>query len=148
MVISLRISSVDEADTRLVSRILFTISFNIVMLQVGGYILSYADAVTWARRRFPGIDIYDEDMIPNVIQRHNNKKLGGKIKMLATYKGGEALCILVTHCEDDPNAVRGSYDRFHEDEEAILLKRTAFTNREDFEKAKFVTVLDPFNVGY
>ncbi|KAG5731806.1 hypothetical protein E4T56_gene1534 [Termitomyces sp. T112] len=74
------------------------------MLKVGGYILPFDEAVVWARRRFPGIDIYNEVLILNIIQGHNNKDLGGKMTTLATYKGGEALCIFVMHSKDDPNA--------------------------------------------
>ncbi|KAH0585090.1 hypothetical protein H2248_008351 [Termitomyces sp. 'cryptogamus'] len=40
------------------------------MLRIGGYNLSLKDTVTWARRRYPNLDIYDESLIPNIIEDH------------------------------------------------------------------------------
>ncbi|KNZ72578.1 hypothetical protein J132_02579 [Termitomyces sp. J132] len=114
-----------------------------VMIKVGGYILSYEDTVAWARRRYPGIDIYDENLIPYIAKRHN-RKLGGEMTILSAYQGGEVWCLFLMHYKDDPNAVRGSYEKFEEDEGCIRFKHNAFTHQEDFEKAKFVTIVDPF----
>ncbi|KNZ77988.1 hypothetical protein J132_02631 [Termitomyces sp. J132] len=116
-----------------------------VMIKAGGYILSYQDTMSWARRRYPDIDIYDETLIPYIVRRHN-KKLGGKMSVIPAYHEGKVWCLFLMHYKDDPKAVRGSYENFEEDDGCIWFKHNAFTHKEDFEKTKFVTIVDPFTV--
>ncbi|KAG6862569.1 hypothetical protein C0995_000117 [Termitomyces sp. Mi166 len=88
------------------------------------------DAKAWASRRFPGIDIYDESIIPYIIDRHN-RSIGSK-----------------NLSENDPTAASGHFDEFDEDADVKLFKKQVFKRGEFYEKAEFVTIIDPYNKGY
>ncbi|KAH0578708.1 hypothetical protein H2248_003836 [Termitomyces sp. 'cryptogamus'] len=115
------------------------------MIKAGGYILGYQDTASWARRRSPDINIYDETLIPDIVRRHN-KRLGGKMSVVPAYHEGRVWYLFLMHYKDDPKAVRGACENFEEDEGCIWFKHNAFIQKEDFEKVRFLTIVDPFNV--
>ncbi|KAH0588138.1 hypothetical protein J132_10504 [Termitomyces sp. J132] len=119
------------------------------MIKIGGYILSYKDAVSWARRRYPNLDIYDEDVIPNIIEDHLESAKDLKVNC-TVYIGEDRtlFCVFVTHIMDDPYATRTRFTPFPLDDHAVLLRQKLFPLKEDSDKLAFVTICDPSDKGY
>ena len=121
----------------------------IIMLKIAGYILSYEDALSWARRRYPDLDIYDEDVIPNIIEDHLESAEGLNVPCIATIRENrKVFCVFVTHSANDPYATRTRFAPFALDDHAISLREKLFPLKEDSDKLEFVTICDPTGKGY
>ncbi|KAG5349370.1 hypothetical protein C0989_004351 [Termitomyces sp. Mn162] len=123
--------------------------FQFIMIKIGGYILSFKDAVSWARRRYPDLDIYDEGLIPNIIEDHLLFAEGMEVICTVTIREHRKLfCVFVTHIADDPYATQTHFAPFPLDDSAISLRQKLFPLKEDSDKLEFVTISDPSDKGY
>ncbi|KAG6888524.1 hypothetical protein C0995_007636 [Termitomyces sp. Mi166 len=121
------------------------------MIVIGGYTMTFEDAKAWALRRYPGINIYDDDLIPHIIQTDNNKLEDSpqKLTFISCLKNRYCFVIFVTHLVDDPTATVARFKRFRPSEADMKFKETFFPGEEAREfNAVFATICDPDNRGY
>jgi hypothetical protein len=117
------------------------------MYLVGGYVVSWEDTHAWALRRWPDINIYNESLVPNIINRYSREH-GGNINCLAIYIKEVSMCIFITHEKLDPTATRYRHKYFRESEQAVKHKEYLFPNEADKDIGKFMTICDPYERGY
>ncbi|KAG6882826.1 hypothetical protein C0992_010568 [Termitomyces sp. T32_za158] len=118
------------------------------MLRIGGYVMSLRDITDWARRRFPGIDIYDEGIIPSIIREHAEEAEGLKLRIVPTMRDGKGICVFVAHSANDPFGTRTCFTPFPRDAFAVELGRKLFLTQRELDQAEYTTICDPFERGY
>jgi hypothetical protein len=121
-----------------------------MVVLVGGYPMSWADAKAWALRHWPDIDIYDESKLPYIVKRHD-RLLGGNLLCIAVSINAEPIFFVVIHSKRDPLCSPHKYWRFPETKLALKCKESLFDHEGDkelAEKTKFTTVADPWREYY
>ncbi|KAG6871118.1 hypothetical protein C0992_011690, partial [Termitomyces sp. T32_za158] len=117
------------------------------MLRIGGYAMPLKDITDWARCRFPGIDIYDEGIVPSIVREHAEEAEDLKLRIAPTIRDGKAICVFITHSANDPFGTETCFIPFPMDDSAIKFGRKLFGSEEDFNKAEFVTIVDLYERG-
>ena len=128
---------------------MLTLSNQIKVLIMGGYPMSWADAKAWALRHWPDINIYNEGILPLIVETHQIK-LGGRMTCIPFHPDkskNELIFFIVIRTKQDPLSTPYKHRQFREGNLALKCKELIFGHEGDKEltkKSQFTTIAGPW----